>query len=60
MAEAILASNMQIGSNSLDAFLSIKEKHVACALRVNDLAAACRYLDEMYDALIDETVKSVC
>ena len=59
MAEAILASNMQIGSNSLDAFLSIKEKQVACALRVNDLAAACRYLDEMYDALIDETVKSV-
>ena len=58
MAEAILASNLCIGSNSLDAFLSIKEKEIACALRVNDLAAACRYLDEMYDALVDETVKS--
>ena len=58
MAEAILASNLRIGSNSIDAFLSIKEKEIACALRINDLAAACRYLDEMYDALIDETVKS--
>lgn len=58
MAEAILASNLCIGSNSLDTFLSIKEKEIACALRVNDLAAACRYLDEMYDALVDETVKS--
>ena len=58
MAEAILASNLHIGSNSLDAFLSFKEEQIACALRVNDLAAACRYLDEMYDALVDETVKS--
>ena len=58
MAEAILASNLHIGSNSLDAYLSIKEKQIACALRVNDLAAACRYLDEMYNALVDETVKS--
>lgn len=58
MAEAILASNLRIGSNSLDAYLSVKEKQIACVLRVNDLAAACRYLDEMYDALVDETVKS--
>ena len=58
MAEAILASNLCIGSNSLDAYLSFKEKQIACALRVNDLAAACRYLDEMYDALIDDTAKS--
>ena len=58
MAEAILASNLCIGSNSFDAYLSFKEKEIACALRVNDLAAACRYLDEMYDALVDETVKS--
>ena len=58
MVEAILASNLHIGSNSLDAYLSFKEKEIACALRVNDLAAACRYLDEMYNALVDETVKS--
>lgn len=59
MAEAILASNLHIGSNSLDAYLSFKEKQIACALHVNDLAAACRYLDEMYNTLTDETVKSV-
>ena len=58
MAEAILASNLHIGSNSLDAYLSFKDKQIACALRADDLAAACRYLDEMYDALVDETVKS--
>ena len=58
MAEAILASNLHIGSNFLDAYLSFKEKEIACTLRVNDLAAACRYLDEMYNALVDETVKS--
>lgn len=58
MAEAILASNLQIGSNSLDAFLSIKEKQVACALHANNLTAAIGFVDEMHSAILNELVKA--